>query len=474
MPDQWKRQGTCERINETWGIWGYNKKGEKTMVDIITNPIFISVIVMTALCLLKMNVFFAIVISAILCGVMGGLGVVESIEMFYGGFASDSGNFIVRLLLGCVATCVVASGLGEVLAPRVSALLKKSGPWAIIVCLVIVAVVCETIITLGANFCFILIPPLLPVFNKYMIDRRNACIAIMAGLQIGYVCIPIGYGAAFQDIVADAMAANGIAGVTYMDVAAAAWPVGIAMIGSCVLGFLLYRKPRKYNPVPGITAPAEGEVALPENVMPKWELKHTLVIIAAFSAPVVQMITGSLHLGSIVAIILICLFRVVKYRELSDLADKGFMSVALVSFIMMGGAGYANISKTVGNVPGLVEATVSIMGGSKLAGGFVMLLLGLLVTMGIGSSWGTVPIVAVVMVPMGLEFGFSVPAILMLVCAAAALGDSGSPASNQTLIPTATFNIDGQHDHIWDTCVPSFICCNFPILVICTIFAMFM
>lgn len=442
------------------------------MIDIITNPVFVSVIVMTVLCLIKMNVFFAIVISAILCGVMGGLGIVESIQMFYGGFSSDSGNLVVRLLLGCVAACVIASGLGEVLAPRVSTLLKKAGPWAIIVCLVIVAIVCETIITLGANFCFILIPPLLTVFNKYEIDRRKACVAIMAGLQIGYICIPIGYGAAFQAIVADAMAANGVIGLTYMDVAAAAWPVGIAMIGSCFMVALIYRKPREYIPVPGITAPAKGDTALPENVMPKWELKHTLVIIAAFSAPVVQMITGSLQLGSIVAIILVCLFRVVKFKDLSDLADKGFLSVALVSFIMIGGAGYANISKTVGDVPGLVEATVAVMGGSKLVGGFVMLLLGLLVTMGIGSSWGTVPIVAVVMVPMGLEFGFSIPAILMLICAAAALGDSGSPASNQTLIPTATFGMDGQHDHIWDTCVPSFICCNLPILVVCTIFAM--
>ncbi len=442
------------------------------MLDIITNPVFVSVIVMTVLCLLKVNVFFSIVLSAILCGLMGGLNIVDAIKMFYGGFANDSGNMLVRLLLGCVAVCVIASGLGEVLAPRVNSLLKKAGRWSIILCLVLVAVACETVITLGANFCFILIPPLLAVFNKYKIDRRLACVVIMAGLQIGYVCIPVGYGAAFQAIVADAMETNGVSGITYLQVAAAAWPVGIAMIISCAMAALLYGKPREYTPVPGITAPSEKEEALQEGEMPKWELKHTLVIIAALSAPVVQLISGSLQLGSIVAILLICLFRVVRFKDLSDLADKGFLSVALVSFIMMGGAGFANISKTVGNVPGLVEATVSIMGGSKLAGGFVMLLLGLLVTMGIGSSWGTVPIVAVVMVPMGIQFGFSIPAILMLICAAAALGDSGSPASNQTLIPTATFGLDKQHDHIWDTCVPSFICCNLPILVLCTVFAM--
>ena len=86
--------------------------------------------------------------------------------------------------------------------------------------------------------------------------------------------------------------------------------------------------------------------------------------------------------------------------------------------------------------------------------------------MGIGSSFGTVPIIAVFMVPMGVELGFSAPAIVMLISAAAVLGDAGSPASDQTLIPSAAFNLDGQHDHIWDTCVPSFLCVNIPLVVI--------
>lgn len=139
--------------------------------------------------------------------------------------------------------------------------------------------------------------------------------------------------------------------------------------------------------------------------------------------------------------------------------------MAYVTFVLMAGSGYAMVSKTVGNVKGLVDNTVSLLGGSKPIGAFVMLMLGLVVTMGIGSSWGTVPIVAVIMVPMGLKMGFSVPAIIMMISVAAALGDAGSPASDQTLLPTAAFNVDGQHDHIWDTCVPSFFCINGPLLI---------
>ena len=78
---------------------------------------------------------------------------------------------------------------------------------------------------------------------------------------------------------------------------------------------------------------------------------------------------------------------------------------------------------------------------------------------------------ATVLVPLGLHLNMSPAAIIMLVAAAGALGDSGAPSSNQTLIPTNAFNIDGQHDHIRDSCIPSFLFINIPLVVVCTIAA---
>lgn len=94
-----------------------------------------------------------------------------------------------------------------------------------------------------------------------------------------------------------------------------------------------------------------------------------------------------------------------------------------------------------------------------------MLLVGLLVTLGIGSSFGTVPIIAAIYCPLGLSLGFSPQAIILLVGVAGALGDAGSPASDSTLGPTAGLNADKQHDHIWDTCVPTFLHYNIPLLI---------
>ncbi len=96
---------------------------------------------------------------------------------------------------------------------------------------------------------------------------------------------------------------------------------------------------------------------------------------------------------------------------------------------------------------------------------FLLLLVGLVLTMGIGSSFSTIPIIAAIYVPLCIQLGFSPLAIVALVGTAGALGDAGSPASDSTLGPTAGLNADGQHNHMTDTVIPTFIHFNLPLLV---------
>ena len=94
----------------------------------------------------------------------------------------------------------------------------------------------------------------------------------------------------------------------------------------------------------------------------------------------------------------------------------------------------------------------------------IMLLVGLFITLGIGSSFSTIPIIAAIDVPLAMQFGFSPKATVALVGTAAALGDAGSPASDSTLGPTSGLNVDRQHDHIWDSVVPTFLHYNIPMI----------
>ena len=95
-----------------------------------------------------------------------------------------------------------------------------------------------------------------------------------------------------------------------------------------------------------------------------------------------------------------------------------------------------------------------------------MMLVGMLIVMGTGTSFGTGPVLAVLYVPLCAELGFSLGATTLLIAAAATIGDTGSPVSDTTLAPTAGLNADGQHDHIWDTCVPTFIASDIPIFIL--------
>ena len=83
---------------------------------------------------------------------------------------------------------------------------------------------------------------------------------------------------------------------------------------------------------------------------------------------------------------------------------------------------------------------------------------------------------ALLLLPLGVSAAYSdgcTDDFLIGAAAAAALGDAGSPASDTTLGPTSGLNADGQHDHIWDTCVPTFIAFNIPLMIAAVIVSQF-
>ncbi len=153
-----------------------------------------------------------------------------------------------------------------------------------------------------------------------------------------------------------------------------------------------------------------------------------------------------------------------EWKEVDDVFVLGLRMMALIGFIMVTAQGFSAVMNNTGEVPALVESSTALIGDSKGLAALMMLIVGLLITLGIGSSFSTVPIIAVIYVPLCLNFGFSPMATVALIGTAGALGDAGSPASDSTLGPTAGLNADGQHDHIWDTVVPTFIHFNLPLI----------
>ena len=145
----------------------------------------------------------------------------------------------------------------------------------------------------------------------------------------------------------------------------------------------------------------------------------------------------------------------------------GFLAGMLVA------GGFGMVMRATGGVNALVERSASALSSSHLLAATVITLIGLVVTMGIGTSFGTIPVIAVLFVPLCTKLGFSPAATILMISSAAALGDAGSPASDATLGPTCGLNADGQHDHIWDTCVPTFGALNIPLMIGTIIIAQF-
>jgi len=303
------------------------------------------------------------------------------------------------------------------------------------------------------------------VMNKLQLDRRAVACAITFSLIVMYMTFPIGYGVIYlNDIMISNINKAGAALNFSVDKSIATpamlIPSSGMLIGLLVALFITYRKKREYRdlPIEGL----ENQTA--PRALQTWQ--KALVLLGIVLALVTQLWTGSMIFGGLVGFALVSMSGVIKWQEQDHVFTQGMRLMAMVGFIMITATGFAAVMTATGDVPALVESSVGIIGDNKGLAAFMMLLIGLFVTMGIGSSFSTVPILTAIYVPLCVSFGFSPMATVAIIGAAGALGDAGSPASDSTLGPTAGLNADGQHDHMWDTVVPTFLHYNLPL--ICT------
>ena len=428
----------------------------------LENPVLISVIVLSILSLSGVHVLFALIIAAIVAGLVADLSLTETISIFIGGMGGQSETALSYVLLGIFAALIAQSGLANILIQKLLSF-EKPNKYILIFTLAIIACLSGTLIPVHIAFIPILVPPLLFFFNKLKIDRRALASALTFGLKMPYLWIPIGYGLIFQGIVAQEMTANGMAMVQSQIPKAMAIPAIGMFLGLAIAVFISYKKPREYQQLEEHIHDYENPKT--ENIKVKLDSKSWIALIAILVALVIQLSLSSLVLGSLSGIIVMFVGRVVFLKDSEEVVQNGVKLMGAIAFIMLIASGYATILKETNAISELVEAMTGMTGQSKLITATLLLFIGLLVTMGIGTSFGTVPILAVVFVPLCAAVGFSPLATAALIGTAGALGDAGSPASDSTLGPTSGLNADGQHSHIWDTCVPTFVHYNIPLFI---------
>ncbi|MFE8696700.1 Na+/H+ antiporter family protein [Cytobacillus sp. FJAT-53684] len=427
------------------------------------NAVIVAVLVMLILSLLRVNVVLSLIAGALIGGLTGGLGMEQTIEVFSNGLGGSAEVALSYALLGGFAIAISRTGLPNLVVEWILQKVGKEGESKgktlskalIVLSILIMACFSQNVIPIHIAFIPILIPPLLKVMNELGIDRRLIASVLTFGLTAPYILLPAGFGKIFHEILADNMESSGLA-VDMSDIPRAMLiPTAGLVVGLLVAIFISYRKKRIYQQ----NATVDIE---------KREYRKSGIIfsfIAIIAALYVQIQLDSMIFGALTGILVIYVSGAVKWREADELLTEGMKMMAFIGFVMLAAFGFADVLKETGDVTSLVEQSAAIIGDNKSLAALLMLIVGLLVTMGIGSSFSTIPIIATIFVPLCLELGFSPMATIALVGTAAALGDAGSPASDSTLGPTAGLNVDGQHNHIWDTCVPTFLHYNIPLIL---------
>lgn len=424
-------------------------------MELLINPIIISVILLCVLCLCRVNVLLALLVSAVVAGKVAGMHSAQIMDVFISGMGQNSETALSYILLGTFAAAMAHTGLADVLAKRIS-LMIKNNKFILLLILTFLACASQNLIPVHIAFIPVIIPPLIGLMNKLKLDRRAVACALCFGLVTPYIVFPAGFGLIFQRLLADNMSANGLA-VSVDDVWKSVWILGVGLfVGLLWSVFISYRKPREYENIP---FREEKRRSL------RFTGSHYITLFAAIATLGVQLLTKSLPLGALIGLTIIFGTRAINPEKMDTLINEGIGLMGYVAFVMLVAAGFAGVLKATGSIEVLVNGLIPFMMGSQLLAAALMLLIGLFITIGIGTSFGTIPILAVLFVPVFINLGFNPMQAIAVFAAAAALGDAGSPASGTTLGPTAGLDVDGQHQHIKDTCIPTFLHHNIALIL---------
>jgi putative amino acid transporter len=436
------------------------------------NAVVLAVAVMLVLSLLRIHVVVALLAGTLVGGLVAGMGLTETITVFTEGLGSNAVIALSYALLGSFAIALSRTGLPEVMVNRAIKLVGKRGEERhkslskvlILFIILMISSFSQNLIPVHIAIIPIFIPPLLQVLNEMRIDRRLVATVITFGLITPYMWLPVGFGGIFHEILQTNMNDSGLK-VSLDQIPSAMTIPSLGMIvGLLIAVFITYRKPRKYVDV---------KIGIDSDEQKSYNVRSIVVAVLSIVITLfVQLKTDSMIFGALSGIIILYFSGQLKLKSSEAVLTEGMKMMSYIGFVMISAAGFAAVMRETGDVETLVKESADVIGNSAALGIALMLVIGLLVTMGIGSSFSTIPIITTIFVPLSGELGLSVMATIALIGTAAALGDAGSPASDSTLGPTSGLNVDNQHNHIWDTCVPTFLHYNLPLLVFGFIAAM--
>lgn len=435
--------------------------------SMLGNPVLLSVVMLLALSALRLNVVFALILASVFGGVIAGLGTGGAVKAFYGGLGGGAGIAMNYAMLGAFSIAISRSGVTELIAQKLFACIGRQVTqkqifcfkYSLIAILTLIAISSQNLIPVHIAFIPVLIPPLLPVFERIRLDRRMVACILTFGLITPYMVLPVGFGKIYiNEVVLGSIRKSGMDVLNSQAPGAMLIPAAGMLTGLLIAIFFSYRKPRDYSK-------SATDRELREVEPKKISLFNVGVGVVAIAVALAgQFLMDSLIVASVLAVLVFVCAGVIRIRDTQDVFTQGVYLMGGIGLVMIAASGFAEVMRATGGVDEMVKVVGGFAGDYKGVAVFLMLFIGLVITMGIGSSFSTVPLIAAIYVPLCMSMGLSAAATIAIVGSAGALGDAGSPVSESVLGPTAGLNADGQHDHIYDSVIPTFLHYNLPLL----------
>ncbi|CAH0534408.1 hypothetical protein VST7929_02339 [Vibrio stylophorae] len=432
------------------------------------NSVILAISLMIVMCLLRVPVPIALIGGALVGAINSGLSVSQALEAYNSNLGAGAQVGMTYVMIGAFAVALARSGILDLFANKVTMAVScgvsaRGLKWGLYAIFVIVSVISQNLVPVHIAFIPVMIPPLLATFNRLGIDRRAIACVIACSISISYLLLPTGFGAIYLfEILLPNLNEAG-AGFNLNIVAkqvphAMFLPVMGIVAGMLFAVFISYRRPRRYQS----SSKSELLVDAAKDVAPSpIALSQLLFVVAAVVVALCcQLWFDSLLLGAMLGFVILSFSGVFTWQQQDDVFTEGMRMMVQIAIIITLAAGFSGVLNATNEIPALIETSKAMIGDNQMFAALMMLLVGLFITIGFGDSFASVPILAPIYVPLALSLGFSPMATVALLGASAALGDAGSPASTISLGVTSGLNADGQHDHLHDSVIPTFLHAN--------------
>src|SRR5690554_2252385 len=322
------------------------------------NAVIVSVMLMLILSLARMHVMLAMIIAAMVAGLVGGLDVKQTLDAFNTGIGSGAGIALSYALLGGFAVAISISGLPQHLAEQV---LKRIGKepsankvfWlrnAVLLLLLVAAVSSQNIIPIHIAFIPILVPPLLMIMTSLQVDRRLIACVLTFGLITPYMFLPVGFGNIYLHKILLGRVAEAGLDVSNVSVIKAMAIPALGMLVGLLLAFIRYRKPRQYQAVEIQTSNA--------NPIKYDRTSFRVATVAVIVTFLVQIYTNSMVMGAMAGFLVFTVTGVVDWSKSEGVMADGIKIMASIGFIMIAAAGFAEVLEQTGHIELLVGSSV--------------------------------------------------------------------------------------------------------------------